>query len=637
MIVEDSPDDADLLVAELRRAGFDPKWKRVETEPDFLAEIKKAPDIILSDYSMPQFTGLRAAELLQASGLNIPFILISGTVGEDVAVEAMKHGATDYLLKDRIARLGQAVERALEQKRLLSERKQAEEALRNSEEKFRQIAENISEVFWITDPATHQILYISPAYEKIWCRTCESLYQSPNTWLEAIHPEERQRVLDAATNKQERGDYDEIYRVIRPDGTVRWIHDCAFPVRNTAGEIYRVVGVAEDITERRKLEEQFRHAQKMEAVGQLAGGVAHDFNNILAVIQGYADLLKTDGHLSTAQLDYADQISAATHRASALIRQLLLFSRKQTLQLCDLDVNQSINDLTKMLRRTLGENIQLQFKFSMQPLFIHADAGMLDQVLMNLVVNACDAMPKGGRLVIETSAADFDETIREQSAQARPGSYVCLGVSDTGSGIAPEIIPRIFEPFFTTKEIGKGTGLGLATVAGIIQQHQGWINAYSEAGRGTTFRIYIPRLAKMSPQNPEQSAPEDMRGGNETILLVEDDAYLRASLRKTLSRLGYRTFQAVNGIEALEIWKQHRDEIHLLLSDMVIPGGITGKDLGERLLKEKPGLKVIYISGYSAEIAGNDIPLEEGANFLTKPFQAQKLAQAVRKNLDAKI
>jgi len=407
------------------------------------------------------------------------------------------------------------------------------------------------------------------------------------------------------------------------------------PVRNKAGIHYGRIWTFRDITERKRLEEQYRQSQKMDAIGQLAGGVAHDFNNILAVIQLQADLLKAEGNLSPTQTEFADDIGIAAQRAAALTRQLLLFSRKEMFQPRDLDLNQSINNMTKMLRRILGEDIQTQFKFAMQPLFIHADAGMMDQVLMNLAVNSRDAMPKGGLLIIETSYVDFDESIRAQSVEARPGSFVCLSVSDTGCGISPENLPRIFEPFFTTKDVGKGTGLGLATIFGIIQQHEGWINVYSEVGHGTTFRIYLPRLAKMSQQKPEQPALPSIRGGDETILLVEDDAFLRASMRKTLSQLGYRVLTVVNGVEALEVWKQNRDGIHLLLTDLVMPGGINGKELGVRLLKENSGLKVIYVSGYSAEIAGKDFPLKEGVNFLTKPFQRQKLAQVVRERLDA--
>ena len=251
-----------------------------------------------------------------------------------------------------------------------------------------------------------------------------------------------------------------------------------------------------DIIEHRKLEEQFRQSQKMEAFGQLAGGVAHDFNNILAVIQLQIGLLKSEKGLSSEQLEYARDIEQAAQRGANLTRQLLLFSRKQTMQPQNLKLKDVVDNMTKMLQRTLGEQVHLQCKFAEEPLIIHADPGMIDQILLNLAVNARDAMPKGGQIIIETSAAEFDEVTATQTVQARPGSFVCLSVSDTGCGIPPEILPRIFEPFFTTKEAGKGTGLGLATVLGIVEQHQGWINVYSEVGRGTTFRVYLPRQTK---------------------------------------------------------------------------------------------------------------------------------------------
>ena len=417
------------------------------------------------------------------------------------------------------------------------------------------------------------------------------------------------------------------------DGTVL---DCySSPVRDKTGKYYGRIWTFRDITQRRTLEAQFRQAQKLEGIGQLAAGVAHDFNNILAVIQLQASLLKAGEDLSSQQLESANEIEKATERAANLTRQLLLFSRRQTMQPRDLDLNQSINDMTKMLRRTLGEAIQVQFKFAMQPLLMHADAGMLDQVLMNLAVNAHDAMSKGGQLVIETSAVEFDESVRAQSPLARPGSFVCLSVGDTGCGIPPENLLRIFEPFFTTKDTGKGTGLGLATVFGIVQQHQGWINVYSEVGRGTIFRIYLPRLAAKSGRESGQPKLTVVRGGKETILLVEDEAALRASMHKALLQLGYHVLESVSGVEALKVWEQHRNRIDLLVTDMVMPGGVTGKDLAERFLKENPKLNVIYTSGYSVELAGRDFPLEEGVNFLAKPFGADKLAQTVREKLDA--
>jgi two-component system, cell cycle sensor histidine kinase and response regulator CckA len=637
LIVEDSQNDADLIVAELRRAGFAPEWKRVETEPDFLAEINNSPDLILSDYSMPQFSGLRAAQLARESGRDIPFILISGTVGEEVAVEAMKSGVADYLLKDRLVRLGRAAEHALEQKQLRAERKQAETALRESEEKFRQLAENINEVFWITDPAKNRMLYISPAYEKIWGRSCASLYQSPRSWLDAIHPEDRPRIVEAATTKQPRGEYDETYRILRPDGSVRWIHDRAFPIRNPAGEVYRVVGTAEDVTEHRQLEAQFRQSQKMEAIGQLAGGVAHDFNNIRAVIQMRAGLLRAEQNLLPTHTDYAGEIEKAAQHAASLTRQLLMFSRRQTLQPRDLDLNGTIAHMVKMLHRILGEDIHIQLKYAPGPLLIRADAGMMDQILMNLTINSRDAMPKGGQLVIETSTVNFDELAAAQSPPARPGSFACLSVSDNGCGILPDVLPRIFEPFFTTKNAGSGTGLGLATVFGIVQQHQGWINVHSEAGQGTTVLVYLPRLAGPQDKTETPYSQLSSRGGSETILVVEDDSVLRAVVRNALTRLGYQVVEAATGISALEVWNQNHAEIRLLVTDLMMPDGLNGKELALQLSRKNSNLKVIYTSGYRADIAGKDLRLEEGVNFLAKPFQIVKLAQAVRNSLDRAV
>ena len=407
------------------------------------------------------------------------------------------------------------------------------------------------------------------------------------------------------------------------------------PVRDKAGKYYGRIWTFRDITEQRKLEAQFHQSQKMEAFGQLAGGVAHDFNNILAVIQMQAGLLKSEPNLSLEQLELAGDIEKAADRGANLTRQLLLFSRKQTMQPRNLKLKDVVENIAKMLQRTLGEQFELRFKFPDEPLVIHADPGMIDQILLNLTVNARDAMPKGGHIIIETKAVEFDEVMAGQTTKARPGSFVCLSVTDTGGGIPPEILPRIFEPFFTTKEVGKGTGLGLATVFGIVQQHQGWINVYSEVGRGTTFRVYLPRQTNTSDTEFFRASLGFNRGGKETILLVEDEAALRAAVRMTLSRLGYRVLEAATGTEALAVWQQHAGEIQLLLTDMVMPGGMTGKELAEVFLQEDPKLKVIYASGYSAEIAGRDFLVEEGVNFLTKPFQGHKLAQIIRQNLDS--
>ena len=634
LIAEDNPADAELIVQELRRAGFDPEWHVVDTEADYLSRLHPDLDVILSDYGMPQFNASRALELAHERGFDVPFIIVSGTIGEDVAVEAMKQGAADYLLKDRLARLGPAIKRAMIQTRLRKVRALTEDALRESEERFREVVQNIGEVFWMTDVRRTHMIFVSAAFEKIWGRTCASLHASLQAWTDAIHPEDRERVLQSAASQNPRNPHTEEYRIVRPDGSVRWICNRACPVRNTAGIIYRIAGVAEDITVRKQLEEQYRQSQKMEAIGQLATGVAHDFNNLLTVIQGNASLILMDKDADPAAAEHAEQIVEAAGRAAGLTRQLLLFSRRQVMQPANLDLNEVVGNMTRMLQRMLGEDIALRTDFSPNLPPIHADPGMIEQILLNLAVNSRDAMPSGGSLTVSTGTEILSEKHAQQHREARPGPYVCLSFTDTGCGILPEILPRIFEPFFTTKEVGKGTGLGLATVYGIVNQHRGWIAITSEPGQGTAFRICFPVAAGAA--GDRMAAPPDpaLPGGRETILLVEDEALLRMMVQRVLEQCGHTVLCAVSGVNALEIWQEHRDAIQLVVTDMMMPGGVSGRELGTRLITEKPGLQVIYTSGFSAELAGKGMALKDGVNFLQKPWDLQKLVTTVRACLD---
>ena len=513
------------------------------------------------------------------------------------------------------------------------ERRQAEAALRASEERFRQLAENIQEVFWMIDPTSNHLLYISPAYEKVWGRTCASLYESPRTWVDAIHSDDRERITSAAATKHARGDYDETYRIQRPDGAVRWIHDRAFPIRGASGDVLRVVGTAEDITEWRQLEEQLRQSQKMEAIGQLAGGVAHDFNNILTVIQGYASLLTAEP-IPRDVTDAAEQIVHATERASSLTRQLLAFSRRQVMQPRRVDLNDIVSNLAQMLQRIVAADVRLQVNLHPRPLLTRADPGMLDQVLMNLVVNARDAMPGSGQLVIDTSERTLTEDEARTIANATPGRHVCMRVTDTGTGISPDRLSRIFEPFFTTKEPGKGTGLGLATVFGIVAQHRGSMQVASEVGRGTTFQVLLPAAEATAESQTDDLAKPKARRGTETILVVEDEPSVRRLTRVILERHGYHVLEAVHGMDALRVWDAHLGAIDLLLTDIVMPGGMSGRDLATRLLARNPQLRVTFTSGYSAEIAGRELPLREGQEFLQKPAPAELLLETVRRCLD---
>jgi signal transduction histidine kinase len=448
-----------------------------------------------------------------------------------------------------------------------------------------------------------------------------------------IHPDDRARTMHASTIKPARGDYDETYRILRPDGSVRWIHDRAFPVRAASGEVLRVVGMAADITERRLLEEQLRQSQKMEAIGQLAGGVAHDFNNILAAIMMQADLAAAEAGLPEGTRELFDDIRANTERAANLTRQLLAFSRRQVMQPRQLDLNEVVTSLTKMLQRLVGEDVRLQLNLHPRPLLTRGDPGMLDQVLLNLVVNARDAMPGGGRLFITTA----ERVLSPQAAAAMPdalaGRHACLRVSDTGSGIDPLHLPRIFEPFFTTKEAGKGTGLGLATVFGIVKQHRGWVTVDSAVGEGTTFEVMLPIDEDAARARTEAAATPALRRGTETILLVEDEPGVRMLTRVVLERQGYRVLEAAHGLEAVRLWDQHQAAIRLLLTDIVMPEGVNGRELAGRFRAANPTLPVIFTSGYSADIAGRELALQEGQNFLQKPFSPRQLLEIVDRSL----
>lgn len=376
----------------------------------------------------------------------------------------------------------------------------------------------------------------------------------------------------------------------------------------------------------------------MEAVGQLAGGLAHDFNNLLTAIIGHLGLLRSNEEVTPAMAESLGEINKAANRAANLTSQLLSFSRRQIISISALDLNEVVTNLVKMLRRLLGEDIAIKLDFASEVLVFDGDAGMMEQVLMNLAVNARDAMLRGGTLRIATgSETRVGRGADALTGSAQPAAYVYLEVSDTGVGIAPDILPRIFEPFFTTKDVGKGTGLGLATVFGIVQQHQGWIEVDSELGRGTTFRLYLPRLKSAPAQPAEEFSRGSGRGRGELILLVEDEPSVRAMGMTALSRQGYRVLTAGGGQAALEVWAGQKAEIALLLTDVIMPGGMSGLQLARQLLQEKPELRVIYSSGYSKEIASKELAMRDGINYLAKPYELERLFQTVRNVLDGKF
>jgi nitrogen-specific signal transduction histidine kinase len=391
----------------------------------------------------------------------------------------------------------------------------------------------------------------------------------------------------------------------------------------------------EDTTERASLEEQLRQSQKMESVGQLAAGVAHDFNNILTIIQGHSGLLMSRPNLSPAMTTSIQAVSFAAERAASLTRQLLMFSRKQVMQPKPIDLKEVVSNMSKMLQRLIGETITLHCKYAPQLSPVNGDAGMMEQILMNLAVNARDAMPRGGELTIATEPILVSEEHVKLHADARTGSFVCLQVQDTGTGMDAGTMKRIFEPFFTTKEAGRGTGLGLATVYGIVKQHAGWIEVTSKAGAGTTFKIYLPASTQALEARADTLAPSTpVHGGGETILVVEDEPVLRDLAQVILQDCGYSVIQAASGVDALTVWQKHQGAVDLLLTDMIMPDGLSGKDLAESLLGHKPDLKIIFTSGYNVEDIGTDFLKKNTSRFLQKPYSRLTLARAVRECLD---
>jgi PAS domain S-box-containing protein len=494
-----------------------------------------------------------------------------------------------------------------------------------SEERFRQLAENIDQVFWMLDLETNQVLYVSPAFERVWGRKAAALYESRDWLLESVHAEDRERCMRFLT-KIGSETVDECYRIVRPDGSVRWIHDRAFLVYGPDGEPYRVAGIAEDITAQRDLEEQLRQAHKMEAVGRLAGGVAHDFNNLLTVICGYSQMMLDDGSVAHPIRHRQEQILNAANRASVLTRQLLAFSRSQVLQPTLVNLNHLLTNMTALLGPMVGEHITIETEFDPGLSCIRADAHQIEQVVMNLAANARDAMPNGGRFRLETAMAAAAEA-RDDGPNGS-GKFVRLRVSDTGCGMDERTRERVFEPFFTTKGLGKGTGLGLSMVYGIVGQNHGHIHVSSEPGRGTAFDLYFPAApgieagSEAAPGKPRKAAAA------ETILVVEDEPAVRVLTKETLQQLGYTILEASDGYEALHVIERHAGEIHLVLTDVIMPL-MNGRDLAARLEAMRPGTKVIYMSGYTYDVLAFHGLSEPEADFIQKPFTRSGLAEKV--------
>jgi PAS domain S-box-containing protein len=554
----------------------------------------------------------------------------------------MRAGARDFLGKDDLARLPSIVSREVEQAELCQRRAQeddagrkaAEEALRESELRLRLALEAGAMGIWDLDLRSGRLHWTEQITRLLGFESggFDGRYE---TFLSHVHPDDRAGLDASIARSRDAGIPNRHeFRVVWPDSSVHWLDGRSQFFYNSADSPVRMLGIAIDISETRRLGDQLRQAQKMEAVGQLAGGVAHDYNNILTSTLMHLELMMHDTSLAPHLRNSLLELEVETQRAVGLTRQLLMFSRRQIIQVKPVDLNVVVGDLLKMLRRLLGEHISLEFHNEARHLWIEADPGMVEQIIINLCVNSRDAMmPSGGPLTIETRFVELGADAGATNPDARAGRFVCLSVTDVGCGMNAEVMKRIFEPFFTTKEAGKGTGLGLATVYAIAKQHAGWVEVTSRVGRGSIFRVYFPELVKTAAIKTEEIDPQQLRG-NETILVVEDEAAVRRMAVMSLQWFGYRVLEASNGPEALRLWEQHRSEIDLLFTDMVMPEGMTGLDLAGQLRAAKDGLKVVISSGYSVDIANSGIPAGSGIAYMSKPYEVKGLVAMVRRCLD---
>jgi PAS domain S-box-containing protein len=517
----------------------------------------------------------------------------------------------------------------------ITERKQTETALRESNEKFHQLADNITDAFWISSPDMSEVQYVSSAFETIWGRSVESLYADPHQWTDFILPDDRVRVLSAfASLTGDTPSLDIEYRIVRPEGEVRWIRARGYQVRDAAHKLIRHTGIISDITERKRFESQLLQSQRMETVGKLAGGIAHEFNSILTAILGQSELLLGDLPAGSALAKNATEIIQAASRAAVLTRQLLAYGRKQILQPEILDLNRVLASMKGVFDHLMGGGVDTQIVPCVDLSAVQADAGQIEQVIVNMSINARDAMPNGGKLTLETANITFDQESVGRYPELKPGDYVMLAITDTGVGMSEEVKARVFEPFFSTKEVGQGTGLGLSTCYGIVKQSGGHISVYSELGRGATFKIYLPQVEQQTKTPaPRLSAP-DLPRGTETILLVEDDPALREMAGTLLRRLGYTVLVAANGVEALSL-KQQRGvgHIDLLFTDVVMPH-MSGKELAERVRILYPHTRILFTSAYTENAIVHQGVLDKGVALLQKPFTPSALAHKLRKVLD---
>ncbi|MEA1933383.1 MAG: response regulator [Thermodesulfobacteriota bacterium] len=647
LILEDNPDDAELAVMELKREGFTLEWSRVDTEQGFKEALAGMPDLILVDYALPSFDGISALHVHRQLAPDIPLIIFSGTIGEEVAIECMKSGAMDYVFKNRISRLGPVVKRALKEAKADRREKQAKEAFEENEKHLNTILNSIQTGIVAIDSETHEIIYANPAAVKIIGAPKEQIIG--HVCNKYICPAAKGAC--PITDLGQKMDNSEQI-LLKANGE-------EIPVLKTAIQIMLnhkecLLESFIDISEKKKLETQLRQAQKMEAIGTLAGGIAHDFNNILFPIIGYAEITMDEVPEDSLVRKNLDEILSGALRAGDLVKQILTFSRQHDQELKPLKVQLVVREALKLIRSSLPSTIKISQNVEKKCGLVMAYPIQIHQVVMNLCTNAFQAMEKtGGALAVSlrnvdpidsvSGNVDFglegaESTIKYLESKIEypdmaPGPHLCLTVGDTGQGMGQTVMDRIFDPYFTTKETGKGTGLGLSVVHGIIKSHGGEIRVYSEPGKGTVFHVYLP-VIKADFVSSETVSDKALPTGHEHILLVDDEPRIIKMFQRILERLGYKVTARTGSIDALETFRAQPDKFDLVITDMTMPN-MTGDKLAGKLIKIQPDIAIILCTGFSEGMTKKKAASLGIKGFLMKPIKSKDLSMMIRKTLDS--
>jgi two-component system cell cycle sensor histidine kinase/response regulator CckA len=632
LVLEDNPIDAELLQATLEYSGMTCDIVHVDTEADFRSQLNGFDDfdLIISDYTLPAFDGKRALALARERRPDVPFIFVSGTIGEEAAIESLVGGATDYVLKHKFARLVPAVRRALKELADRRARHQAERQLQVTLEELKNLFDNLDEVFFSVDPRANRLLQISPACERLYGLPRQAFFQNPRFWRDVAAIVDLP-VIESVESRLQAGEAISFeYRISRPDGAIRWVHTKMKPVVDADGEVVRINGIVSDVSERKELEAQFLRAQRMDNLGSLAGGIAHDLNNVLAPIMMGIELLREKHFDHDSQTTLAT-LEVCAKRGANLVKQILMFARGVEEQRTVLLPERLIVDLHTILQRTFPKSIKILIDVTPNLWTVSGDKTQLEQVLMNLCVNARDAMRAGGTLTI-TARNETSESAASLGGSARE-LLVVIEITDTGDGIPAENLDKIFDPFFTTKQPGAGTGLGLSTVNAIVKSHSGFVMVDSVVGRGTTFRVCLPAVIAGVQTLKDVCGSNLPMGRGELILVVDDEAAVRDLARTILENYSYRVLIAADGIDAVSVYTQHKDSIRVVVTDLDMPR-MDGTQMIQALERINPSVRVICVSGLVDDRTPRGATQGAVRAVLQKPFSPAQLLKALRAALN---